>query len=352
MKPKLSTPSSMREHTASHVVFAALVCSVVFVAGTASFAQAKRAANLKPQVITSFEWDSTHQFFAESLTAGRDGKLYAGVSDGVFTGVCYVARFSPDGKHQQVVATFPSLICANGFLLGITFDDDNRLHVALDTWAPGVNPGVYRVEPNGSLTLVLSLPPDSFPNGIAFYNDDLYVSDSFKGAVWKKRRHDSIVATAPWYQDSTLLAPNGFGANGIAVYRNSLYVAVADAGSIVRIPLLHDGSPGAWQYVASPDPRLVTLDGIAFDVTGKLWFTVNQGSDGSGGKLGTLDEDGTVEILADSPGWLDYPTQVVFGSKSLNRDTLYLTNAGFNGGVSNILSFDVHVAGVPLPADR
>jgi len=338
---------------AALVILTAMASSQSLTSRTA-MAQPKRisgATSMNPRVFASLQWDSTHQLFAESLTAGKDGMLYAGISDSLFTGLCYVARFLPNGK-QQVLATVPAVICANGFLLGVAFDEDNRLHVAFFTSAPGANPGVYRVEPNGSLTLAFRLPPDSFPNGIAFYGDDLYVSDSFKGAIWRKGPHDSPVATTPWYQDSTLLAPYGFGANGIAFYRNSLFVAVADAGSIVRIAIQHDGSPSAWQYAAPPDSRLATIDGIAFDVTGRLWFTVNYGSDGAGGKLGTLDENGTVSILADSPGWLDYPTQVVFGSKPYNRNTLYLSNAGLLGGVPNILSFDVGVAGIPLPADR
>ena len=118
------------------------------------------------------------------------------------------------------------------------------------------------------------------------------------------------------------------------------------------LSILHDGTPGAWEYVAPPNPLLVTLDGIAFDVTGRLWFTVNYGSDGSGGKLGTLDEDGKLRILADSTGWLDYPTMVVFGTTCRDRDTLYLTNGGLNGGKPNVLSFDVEVAGLPLPAEH
>lgn len=348
-KPEICTITRVR---VVRVVLAAFLA--VFLTGGAALAQSKRvsgATNLNPQVFATLQWDSNHQLFTESLTTGKDGMLYAGVSDYLFTGLCYVARFLPNGK-QQVLATVPTDICANGFLLGVAFNEESRLHVAVYTWAPGVNPGVYRVEPNGSLTLVLSLPSDSFPNGIAFYGDDLYVSDSFKGAIWRKQPQDSIVQTAPWYQDSTLLAPYGFGANGIAFYRGSLYVAVADAGSIVRIAIQQDGSPGAWQYAAPPDSRLATIDGIAFDVTGRLWFTVNYGSDGAGGKLGTLDEGGAVTIRADSPGWLDYPTQVVFGSKPYNQHTLYLSNAGLLGGVPNILSFDVGVTGVLLPADK
>jgi len=321
--------------------------------GQALLAQSKNANCPKqpyPNVVACFP----SPLFAESITAGGDGKLYASVSD--FSTTCYIERFKDDGKNPEIWVAFPPEICENGFLLGVAFDEKGRLYVAFTTWTPSGDAGVYRVEPNRSLTRVLTLPPWSFPNGVAFYGEDLYVSDSVNGAIWKKSPHDKeIVQSVPWYQNPALLAPNGFGANGVAFYHNALFVAVADAGSIVRFPIQPDGGPGPWEYVVPPDSRLQTLDGIAFDVTGKLWFTVNDTSPGAGGKLGTVDKHGNVTILADNPGWLDYPTMVVFGAKPYNRSTLYLTNAGLNGGtygMSNVLSFDVDVPGLPIPADH
>jgi len=315
----------------------------------ASFAQSKpanRGSHFKPQVLTTFPWDLTHQFFPESITAGRDGMLYVSVTDNLATGPCYILRLSPDGKRQEKLA-FPSNICTTGNLLGVAFDEENRLHVAVADWSPGPGPGVYRVEHNGSVTCVLKLPDGSFPNGLAFYDGDMYVSDSFQATIWKKGPHGDAVV---WLKDWTLFGWPG--PNGIAFYRHSMYIAVISTGSIVRVPILHDGTAGAYEYVAGPDSGLIDIDGIAFDVTGRLWFTVNYGSDGSGGKLGTLDEDGKLRILADSPGWLDYPTMVVFGTTYRDRDTLYLTNGGLNGGKPNVLSFDVEVAGLPIPVDH
>jgi len=306
---------------------------------------------INARLVTSFEWDSTHQFFAESITVGRDGNIYGGVSDNLST-LCQIVRFTPDGRQKKVVATFPPTTCdAGGFLLGVAFDEENKLHVIAMTFNPSAGPpGVYRIGDDGSVTCVLSLPTGSFPNGLAFYHGDMYVSDSALGAIWKKRPHDSTTASVPWFQSIPLLAPQGFGANGIAFFGNALYISVSDAGSIIRLPILHNGSPGVPEVAAQPDPRLVTLDGIAFDITGRIWFTVNTGSGGAGGKLGTLDQDGRLKFLADSPGWLDYPVMVVFGTTFWTQGTLYLSNAGFNGGQSNILAFDVGVPGIPLPA--
>ncbi|MGA7413758.1 MAG: hypothetical protein WBW33_25005 [Bryobacteraceae bacterium] len=73
-----------------------------------------------------------------------------------------------------------------------------------------------------------------------------------------------------------------------------------------------------------------------------------------GGKLGTLDEHGKLQFLANvtdkNNQWLDYPTMVVFGRTFRDRETLYLTNGGFNAGHANVLSFNVGVEGWPLPA--
>lgn len=349
----MQVETANRTRSYASAVQLSLVLCVTFILSAPSIAQTTTPTGCVPgfnlPVLCNFEWDSTHQFLAESITAGRDGKLYASVSDNQGTGLCYILRLTTDGKQEKVVATFPPLICSSGMLLGVAFDDENRLHVGVTDWNLGTGSGVFRVERDGSITRVLQLPAWTFPNGIAFYDGAMYVSDSWWGVIWKKGPHDSTVATSPWCCEDALPGPP----NGIAFYRHELYVAIISPGSIVRVPVLHDGLPGNWGYVAPPNTRLDTLDGVAFDVTGKLWFTVNHGSDALGGKLGTLDRDGTLTILTDSPGWLDYPTQVVFGTKPFNDKTMYLTNAGLNGGHSNVVSLgNVGVAGLPLPADH
>ena len=69
-----------------------------------------------------------------------------------------------------------------------------------------------------------------------------------------------------------------------------------------------------------------------------------------GGRLGIVEHDGTLRILADNPGWLDYPTMVVFGTTFRTWGTLYMTNGGSNAGQPNVPSFYAGVPGLPLPA--
>ena len=64
----------------------------------------------------------------------------------------------------------------------------------------------------------------------------------------------------------------------------------------------------------------------------------------------TLDVEDRLKILADSSGWLNCPTQVVFGTSMGIRDTLFLTNGGVNLHQPDVISLKVGVAGVSLPA--
>jgi sugar lactone lactonase YvrE len=339
---------------------AVLVCPVALAQSAASSAQA--AANgggttLKPHVVAAFnnDWNSSFEFL-ESITAGPDGNLYVSVTDWGATGYpsCPIVRLTPEGKHREVFASLDPNICPAIMQTGVAFDEKNRVHVAGVSFQPDGLSGVYRANDDGTMTQVLRTPDGSFPNGLAFYDGDMYVSDLNQGFIYRKRPRDPVAAAAPWFQNPTFTAPNG-----IAFYRDTLYVALTWAGedadgnqlgSIVRIHLRHDGSPGEYEVVAPPDPRLYGLDGIAFDVTGKLWFTIASGNNGSVGKLGTMDEDGRVQILADTPGWLDYPTQAVFGTSMGTRDRLFLTNGGLSLGQPGVLSLKVRVAGVELPA--
>ncbi|HEY4900235.1 MAG TPA: hypothetical protein VIH91_05375, partial [Terriglobales bacterium] len=124
MKPEF--PMQNLRRAAIRLLFAALVCSVAIALSTGSFAQTMAKSGnskLKPHVVTTFEYDSPHQMFPESITAGPDGYLYASVSDlevtgGVQHNLCYIVRIKPEGKRQEVVANFPPSICGNGVLLG------------------------------------------------------------------------------------------------------------------------------------------------------------------------------------------------------------------------------------------
>lgn len=143
----------------------------------------------------------------------------------------------------------------NGRILLITPDDRVIPFVQL--------PQLPRMSPGPS-----EQPPG--PNGLALDRvGNLYVSDSFQGAVWK------IAASGQasvWKRDVTLISTKElpFGANGITftAQGDALLVANSGEGTIVRIAVREDGSAGAVSIFAE---GITVPDGIAFGPDGNLW---------------------------------------------------------------------------------
>ncbi len=307
--------------------FPAVLALAVSVAVSAGPVVSARAAPAELPVITTF----TPGDFPESLAIDGQGNLYASLG---FIGE--VVKVTPDGQQQKLA----SLPVGAGLLTGLAFDADGNLYVADATFeASPTPPGVFRIGAGGAVTRVATLPADSFPNGLAFHDGYLYISDSSRGAIWRlPRRGDAAI----WLQDPLLAPKTSIGANGLAFWRGSLYVAVADSGTIVRVPLTSGGSAGTPMVVAQA-PLLRTADGIAFDVQGNLYVTVNDN------RLVRLAPDGGLTQLAAKNDGLVYPTMPVFGATPATRTTLYITNGALLNGTPDIVAFDAGVRGLPLP---
>ena len=211
-----------------------------------------------------------------------------------------------------------------GMLLGVAVDRCDRVYVAAYDMESGLTPnGVYRLQGDGSLTQVVALPEGVWPNGMAFHDGWLYITDTALGAVWRVRLGCGVASpTTPWLQDD-LLAPgdpaqdesvHGLGADGLAFRGDDLFVGVYDFGRIVRVHVRDNGSPGRPAAVCER-PELRTADGMAFDLAGGLWITTNGGTTGASpsGALYRLAPGGRLTTVADDPGWLNYPTTPVFG---------------------------------------
>jgi sugar lactone lactonase YvrE len=247
-------------------------------------------------------------------------------------------------------------------LVGVAVDRHDRVYVAVwDMGAGTTINGVCRLE-NGELDPVVALPEGSWPNGLAFHDNRLYISDSTLGAVWRVRVGSGVAAPEEAWVQNDLLAPGdpatdptvgGLGANGIAFRDDRLYVAVSDYGRIVRIPVRCDGSSGRPTTVCER-AELRTADGIAFDIAGGLWIAVNSGTTGAtpSGGLYRLTPCGRLTAIADDPGWLNYPTQPVFGTTPGTRGTLFVENGAFygyeDGSAPDIQSMHVGIPGLPL----
>jgi sugar lactone lactonase YvrE len=174
-----------------------------------------------------------------------------------------------------------------------------------------------------------------------FHGGKLYISDSSLGTIWRLAPGHHVTS---WLRHP-LLAPagnTGIGANGLAFWHHSLYVAVADSGWIVQVPLHPGGEAGTPRVVAQAD-RLRTADGIAFDVHGNLYITVNNN------RLMRLAPGGALTRLATKDNGLLYPTMPTFGTTPATRTTLYITNGAFYKGTPNIVAFHAGARGLPLP---
>jgi DNA-binding beta-propeller fold protein YncE len=116
------------------------------------------------------------------------------------------------------------------------------------------------------------------PNDIIFNeNGDLFVSDSFQGAIFRMNdashceahcvmgvlAHDSLLATAGF---------PSFGANGIAFNNDESELFIANTGDDRILKLDMSGSGHISIFAESVNGP----DGIEFDKSGNLWVTANQ----------------------------------------------------------------------------
>ena len=309
----------------------AMLSIALFALGSAP-AAAKHGPSA-PTVVTSFGFPE----FAESLAADRYGNLYAAVTNWD-TESGQVVRISTLGVQSAYGDALEE-----GMVTGLAFDGKGNLYIGFASFSPETPQGVFRVEPEGPPTQILSLGWESFPNGLAFHAGYLYVSDSTLGAVWRVRPGHEVPPVEPWLQDPLLAPTTQLGANGLAFRGNDLYVAVWDAGRIVRVPVKGHGAPGDATVVPGGEQAaLAEVDGIAFDVRGNLYATTN-----TNGVL-RLAPDGTLESLVDA-SWLDYPTMPVFGTAPDARTMLYVANGSFDYASPNVIAFDVGVHGLELP---
>ena len=158
------------------------------------------AAPSHPQVVASWPFTDPYGSFAESMTLGANGNLYVSLTtwDDV-NDVGQIVQVTPAGAKSQYGE---SMDLGYGLLTGLAFYQGD-LYVAV---AFNDSPGVYRVPASGSPTQVLALPEESFPNGLAFHDGYLYVTDSAFGAVWRSDPTTPSAQSDPWLQDE-LLAP-------------------------------------------------------------------------------------------------------------------------------------------------
>jgi sugar lactone lactonase YvrE len=294
------------------------------------------AAAAGPPVHTVASFDAAQGQLPEGLAIADDGTTYVG-----FAPIGQIVTVRLDGS----VSPFATIPNGNGVLTGLALDAHGRLFAANASFDAATE-GVWRVGADGSAERVAAMPPDTFPNAIAFRNKTMYVTDSFGGAVWRVRHGRARI----WAQDDLLLgdlsADLPIGANGLAFLGRYLYVANSQKGRIVRFPLEADGSAGA-PVVLVEDPAIVGADGIEFDVRGNLYVAVNEQD-----TLLRIGPSGGMRTLATRSDGLDFPATPTFGETPKLRTNLFVTSFAFDldrHPNPALLMLDVGVRGKRLP---
>jgi len=247
-------------------------------------------------------------------------------------GDVYVATF--DGSKKIVVYNSAGMLLrtltvgtSSGFLLGIGFHPQTHAFLVIDFGAGKVL-NVNEHTGGASDFITLANPAGSGLNALTFDSSgNVYVSDSFNGAIWKSGPHGQSGLTTPWVQNA-LLKTSGdppFGANGVGFNKAQSILFVANTGNdtIVQIPV-SGGNPGT--------PAIFTnsingADGLVIDDHDNLWVAANQSDeivvvDNTGKVIAKLGDFGGL-VDGGTPKGLLFPASLDF---SHDKGTLFVTN--------------------------
>jgi sugar lactone lactonase YvrE len=258
----------------------------------------------------------------EGLAVAPNGDVYVATFDGSKKIVVY----NENGKLLRTLTVGAS----SGFLLGLGFHPQTQAFLVIDFGAGKV----LNVDPNtGGSTVFMALSagqPTTGLNAMAFDSaGNVYISDSFQGAIWKTGPTGSGTTplTNPWVQDPLLKTTGDppFGANGLGFNKaqNTLFVANTGNDTIVQIPVA-GGTPGAPAVFTN---SINGADGLILDDQDNLWICANQSDE-----IVVVDKNGKVLAkLGDFDGLVDggTPKGLLFpASPGFSRDkkTVFVTN--------------------------
>ena len=286
----------------------------------------------------------------EGLTVGPDGNIYVPTfgfnAAGPLTGNSVLYIIAPEGNLLRKV----SIAGSSPHMLGLAFNPINGFLLVLDFGAGKV----LHVDPNTGLSSVFMVPTltGSGLNALTFDKlGNVYVSNSFNGAIWKTGPNGGTTPTI--WSDDPLLAPGTgltppFGANGVE-FNNAgtvMYVANTAFHQIIQIPVNPDGSAGTASIFIT---GINAPDGIAVDKNDNLWICANQEDDiividktgkviAKLGDFNGIDKDGVVEGLL-------FPASPAFSKDGktlyVSNLTLYLPYAGAQPAVDSAWTLKV-----------
>jgi sugar lactone lactonase YvrE len=270
----------------------------------------------------------------EGIALDSRGNIYVGNRHPENGGLLpLIIKIEPNGTHSEYarlpLTTNPG---AEG-LLGLVVEASGDLYAALVSMDE--NHGVWKIGRDGTAKHLSGSEQMIFPNALTFDNrGNLFATDSFGGSVW---RFDKNGQAELWVQHAELepgANPLGMvlpGANGIDFFPpNILYVANTSQGTVVRITINPDGSPGGVEVVANDPWKLFTIDGIAVDVHGNIYAVLPGYLVIENSPVVKIDpKTGQFTALVTDPqavAQFDIPLSLAFGSGARDKQSVYVTN--------------------------
>ena len=257
----------------------------------------------------------------EGLAVAPNGDVYVATFDGSKK----IFVFNDNGRLLRTLTVNAS----SGFLLGVGFHPQTGAFLVIDFGAGKVlNVDPHTGGASDFITTTRGGQPATGLNALTFDSaGNVYVSDSFGGAIWKSGPGGAKGLTTPWVQN-TLLSTTGdppFGANGLGFNKAQTILFVANTGNdtIVQIPV-SGGKPGTPAIFVN---SINGADGLVLDSDNNLWVAANQSDE-----IVVVDKTGKVLAkLGDFDGLVDdgTPKGLLFpASPAFSRDgkTLYVTN--------------------------
>ena len=154
-------------------------------------------------------------------------------------------------------------------MLGLAFDTDGTLFAVGGT-------SVYQFGKDGTPSLVMNIGGAQSLNGVALLGRGTFlVADDSAATVWMVDVH---ARTAHAWLTGGLLAPpaNGLpiGPNGVKLFRGAVYISVTGAATLLRVPVMRDGSAGTPEVYASS----FQVDDFAFGLDGSVFAATQSGN--------------------------------------------------------------------------
>jgi hypothetical protein len=192
--------------------------------------------------------------------------------------------------------------------------------------------GVWRLNGLDPATQIARLPRAAVPHGMALdpRDEDLYIADSSLGVIWRIPAAGGRAIV--WASGPALHKISLFGANGVAVHDDAVWVSNTDQGTIVEIPIRRDGTAGPVRTVAFGFPG----DIGSFTVFGRDDIIV--GALTRSNQIVLIAPGEQPRVLLTAAQGLSNPTDV-----ALRHGVLYVTNgAYFTGADPNLLVTHFH----------